>query len=316
MSETTKIAWCDSTVNDWEGCAKVSQGCANCYAEDRDKRWHGGQHWGIGKPRRKSKSATKQRASLNRKPWVCDGCGSSYIVEDICNQCGEMNIHRRRIFSLSLGDWLDLEVPVKWLAEMLESIRLAGECDHLLVTKRPEFFQDRMDSLIIDLEECSAAFETWVMQWRDGYAPDNIWVGVSVEDQKRADERIPELLKIPAKVRFLSVEPLLEHVNLGLAGIVPKDISPRYQPVSEMIDWVIVGGESGPTARPCNVEWIRSIVSQCEDVSVPVFVKQLGSNARMGGEDPSETKMSIDHPKGGDPSEWPSDLKVREFPIL
>lgn len=142
-----------------------------------------------------------------------------------------------------------------------------------------------------------------------------IWLGTTAENQEMADKRIPELLKIPAAVRFLSCEPLLGPIELGkdaLAGI----------------HWIIAGGESGKHARPCNVDWIRGIVRQCMAANVPVFVKQLGSNAWIGRDEWHNNqsvkandlregplvKLLTEHPKGADPAEWPADLRVQQFP--
>jgi protein gp37 len=124
----------------------------------------------------------------------------------------------------------------------------------------------------------------------------NVWIGTSVEDQPRADERISELLQVPAALRFLSCEPLLGPIDLGLKRLGDRGI-----------DWVIGGGESN--GRPCDVAWIRSIVDQCKSAGVPVFVKQLGSDPRHGLE-----RLDLRHSHGGDPSEWPEDLRVREMP--
>lgn len=173
----------------------------------------------------------------------------------------------------------------------------------------------------------------------------NVWLGTSVEDQKCADERIPHLLGTPAAVRFLSCEPLLGKVDLTrhmaaalyrqLQKIAPCDESRvpahlRYGgPPSP--DWVIVGGESGNQSRPCGVEWIMSIVQQCKAAAVPCFVKQLGAKSittyaergRMlgagDGDCPeylaeNKDQMPLNDRKGGDPSEWPEDLRVRQMP--
>lgn len=132
--------------------------------------------------------------------------------------------------------------------------------------------------------------------------PLNAWLGVSVEDRQRADERIPELLKIKTAVRFLSVEPLLG----------PVDLDPWMRNRTG-IDWVIIGGESGPRARPCYVAHVRSLVSQCRACGVPVFVKQLGGNAyEVCGS--TATRIKLGDSKGGDWSEWPEDLRIRQFP--
>jgi protein gp37 len=150
--------------------------------------------------------------------------------------------------------------------------------------------------------------------------PLNVWVGTSVEDQTRADERIPALLKIPAVGRFLSVEPLLGQVDLS--PIIVRDGSILHLAMDLRmcgVHWVIIGGESGPGARPCNVDWIRSLIYQCGAAGVPVFVKQLGARARdlvhdEDGNPLGTQNLLLTHPKGGDPADWPEDLRVREFP--
>jgi protein gp37 len=159
-----------------------------------------------------------------------------------------------------------------------------------------------------------------------------VWLGVSVEDQAAADARIPELLATPAAVRFLSCEPLLGPVTLwpwlsepssyGTYRIGRKRhvLGPTgFHPPSP-ISWVIAGGESGPRARPCDLAWIRSLVEQCRAAGVATFVKQLGSRPVVmyaeNTSDPGESAhpMKLRDRKGGDMEEWPSDLRVREFP--
>src|SRR3990167_7213321 len=138
-------------------------------------------------------------------------------------------------------DWLDPEVPVAWLVEVLDTIWSTPHLRWLLLTKRPELWRERLDAALADYPGSVAR------AWLAGRPPREVWVGASVEDQRRVEERIPALLAIPAAGRFLSVEPLLERVDLDdLAGI----------------DWTVVGGESGPRARPCAVEWIRGARDQ------------------------------------------------------
>jgi protein gp37 len=156
MSEKSKIAWTDSTVNFWEGCTKVSAGCANCYAEARDKRFTGGKLWGLGAPRRKSKTAVKAALAMNAKPWICDFCGTATDDNEVCCNhrdddgimCNTMSYHRRRIFSLSLGDWLDNEVPIEWFVEMMQTVLACEDVTWILCSKRPENFQKRMAEAI------------------------------------------------------------------------------------------------------------------------------------------------------------------------
>jgi protein gp37 len=223
-------------------------------------------------------------------------------------------------------DWLDNEVPVEWLADFIGLIMSTPNLDWMLLTKRPENFFNRLTAVncspgfgLIDRAkrvggERIAMLATWVEFWRTGSAaPHNVWIGTSVEDQQRADERIPELLQIQARVRFLSVEPLLGPVDLEMAledfQPLNADLTRKPSPVQ----WVIVGGESGPKARPCNIAWVRDIVRQCAAAGVPCFVKQLGSFC-IEEEGSQRRRILWDHPKGGDPDEWPEDLRVRQFP--
>jgi len=333
MGEQSKISWTDSTVNFWSGCTKVSAGCHSCYAEALSNRGLTDSKgkltigkWGKGAPRQLHESAFKLAHKLNRKPWVTDCCGESATpYTDYCPKCLKeiplnKGVHRRRIFSLSLGDWLDPEVPVGWLARMLDTVNQCQGVDWILCTKRPELFNARLEA--VDASLGSRSDQPLAANWLNGNPPNNVVVLTSVENQQAADKRIPELLRIPARWRGLSCEPLLGPVELSFAGIVPKDISPRYQPVSEMLHWVIIGGESGNKSRPCNLEWIRSLRDQCKAASVPCFVKQLGAHpVGRWTKSPEESGLGQGWPaglkitdkKGGDWNEWPDDLRVREF---
>jgi protein gp37 len=321
MSDTTAIEWATHTFNPWEGCTKISPGCANCYAEARNKRFSGGANWGKGKPRRRTSAANWRNPII----WNRQG-GVGNIPFDGT---------RPRVFP-SLCDWLDDDVPIEWLADFLKLIHDTPNLDWLLLTKRPENFVRRMDAVSsygetigqpdTRLEEDGAWFAS---KWHNT-PPANVWLGTSVEDQTRADARIPALLKIPATVRFLSVEPLLGPVNLpSHLGRVDAPGCISHGDLSDWIDWVILGGESGPVARPCNVEWIRDLARQCQAAGVPCFVKQLGSlaigkqsdqrfpfnhGATLLDKSSGTSKLILEHPKGGDPAEWPEDLRVREFP--
>ena len=333
MGENTKIAWTDDTHNFWRGCTKVSPGCSNCYAEHNVGVKLAGIKWGKGQPRVRSKSF-EEPLKWNKKPWVC-GCGAfaDFAIDAnllLCPSCMEYP-HRRRVFSLSLGDWLDPEVPVAWLADMLDVIRRCPNLDFLLLTKRPELWKQRVDSAFLTLKFKDVERAQWVWDWLyDGKSPSNIWLGTTVENQKTADARVEALRKIPAKVRFLSCEPLLSAVDLSKLFNVHYLGTAEHRPAVG-IDWVIVGGESGNYARVCNVEWIHGIVQQCKTAKVPVFVKQLGSTPvccapQHSGKCPPELDpegwerlckawpLVINHPKGGDMSEWPEELRIQQFP--
>lgn len=295
MGEDTNIEWCDHTFNPWEGCAKVSPGCANCYAEARNARFGGGTapNWGKGAPRRRT---SKDNWKLPLK-WNRD-------AEYVLFHWNEGNLgdlpepHRPRVFCASLADWLDDEVPAAWLADLLVLIHSTPNLDWLLLTKRPENWESRMMAALEWIDESEPAF-TWLAQWVNGLplrpvpsgpiAPGNVWIGTTVEDQARADQRIPELLKIPAKVRFLSCEPLLG--ALDLANMVREDGGGEHHysalecdvdPADDgewggrTVNWVICGGESGPKARPMHPDWARFLRDQCAAASVPFLFKQWG----------------------------------------
>ena len=307
--QDSKIEWTDHTFNPWEGCTKVSPGCANCYAETRNARWAGGKapNWGKGAPRRRtSASLWKQplkwnRESTERAEEAKRNCGNYYVMER-----GWLPYRRPRVFCASLADWLDDEVPIEWLADLLELIRLTPNLDWLLLTKRPENWRRRLGEVDVYLAHTlpngSSSFPgdrlDWIREWYDGHFPENIWIGTTVEDQTRAEERIPAVHKIPAKVRFLSCEPLLGPVDL-LDLFFNKD---RFG-ISFGIDWVIVGGESGLKARPMHSKWAQSLRDQCQSARVPFFFKQWGEwlpldDTSHSGEvfagDGSDREMGID----------------------
>lgn len=313
MSTTTKIEWCDHTWSPWRGCTK---GKPRVLAKDWEKpvRWN---------------------RDFAEAIQLADRCFPS-------RDRSQDAAHRPRVFP-SMCDWLDPEVDPQWLFDFLSLVlRRTPEVRWLLLTKWPELFRERLkaarDRCTVDPIDVTDLIDAWLAGDR---IPFNVGIGTSVEYQPLGDERIPELLKIPARFRFLSVEPMLGPVQMTFRchldhnGDGDCHNHPNGCP---RIDWVIVGGESGPGARPCNVKWIRDVVKQCAASKVPCFVKQLGSNAvsswPMAGEDgasglvscrrfgiysrevgkPDRVSGRITHPKGGDPDEWPADLRVRQFP--
>jgi protein gp37 len=353
MSEQTEIAWCDSTLNPWRGCTKVSPGCANCYAEALSNRFGLGKYQ-RGVPRIKSKSFVKNALRYNKTPWICDECGiarESVIDEVIYKRdgqlkvCNHRNFHRRRIFSLSLGDWLDEEVPIEWLAEMLDTIRKCDQVTWILCTKRPENFKERIARAVIHLTTLFCTEERyttvhWLSGWESGNRiPKNIILLASVENQEQADKRIPELLRIPAACRGLSLEPLLGPVDLTKLDVdercpeckkaITADVFSQSAHCDCCVEgdesiawgelkWLIIGGESGPNSRSCNVDWIKSLVAQGRDAGVATFVKQLGTDPRglILDDDKHGFPLKLKDKKGGNPSEWSIDLRVQEYPVL
>lgn len=246
MAENSKIEWTDHTFNPWEGCVKVSDGCKNCYAANRAKRF-GTVEWGLGVKRRRTSAANwKKPLKWNRE---AEKLGVRY-----------------KVFCASLADVCEIkndQPEIDWWRNDLGRLILeTPNLDWLILTKRPENFN-----------------ELFGYMFPFGF-PKNIWIGTSIENQEQADKRIPELLNIPAKVRFLSMEPLLGPVDLSNFQPFLMHNGEKYTKVrgilSGAIDWVIVGGESGADARPMHPKWARSIRDQCIEADVPFLFKQWG----------------------------------------
>ncbi len=299
MGTQSKIEWTDHTFNPWIGCTKVSPGCANCYAESlMDTRYHRVK-WGKGNPR--------ARTSVDN--WKLPVRWNRDAAYDEINHADEINLGkdlgeyaRPRVFCASLADWLDDEVPIEWLSDLLKLIHDTPNLDWLLLTKRPGSWRDRMcaamqhvDSMWLSGKSERSDLAKWIGGWIEccephrGMAllPSNVWVGTTVENQEMADKRIPLLLDIPAKIRFLSVEPMLEPVDLEYSCFNGSD-SFGTMPG---IHWVICGGESGANKRPFSIEWARDLRDQCGGGRVPFFMKQVDKVRPI-----------------------PEDLMVRQFP--
>lgn len=308
MGQDSNIEWTHHTFNPWMGCTKVSAGCTNCYAENLMDTRYGKVKWGDNGTR-----VIKKDWSEPRK-W-----------NKLAAAAGE----RHRVFCASLADvFEDRPEFVAPRARLFELIAATPHLDWLLLTKRPQN--------IIRLWPGTGSVPAKTIEVGGHAVLPNVWLGTSVENQATADERIPHLLRVPAAVRFLSVEPLLGAVSLNAlgTGCVLEVVGQRTKPVIidclsgnamndqrewRRIDWVIVGGESGAKARPCDIAWVRSIVEQCKAANVPCFVKQLGSRPLF--DPPSEKRRqlgsylhNINDRKGGHMAEWPEDLRVRELP--
>lgn len=297
MGASTKIEWCDYTWNPWRGCTKVDAGCHNCYAEKQSK----------------------------RNPTVLGIWGDQgqrvLAASDYWREPKRWNTHaevtgtRPRVFCASLADVFEdwaggmtnvrgepLAMNMRDARRMLfDVIDATPHLDWLLLTKRPENVGRMWPGL--------------AYRHRN-----NVWLGTSISDQETADRKIPQLLKSHDRAAklFVSAEPLLDGLNLE-----------KWLPD---IDWVIVGGESGPGARPCHLVWIRDIVDQCRQVGTACFVKQLGANVHandvidaadhfpgvvtlsQGDLGHCHARAHLKHKKGGDPAEWPEDLRVRQLP--
>lgn len=256
MGEGSKIEWTDHTFNPWWGCQKVSDGCRSCYAETLANRY-GHAVWG----------------PTNHSPRRF--FGDEHWAEPLkWNRKAEQVGRRARVFCASMADvFEDYRILDDQRTRLWELIEQTPWLDWLLLTKRPE--------LMITLTP-----EAWRRRW-----PDNAWALTSVESQELADRRIPELLKVPARIRGLSCEPLLGPVDLGLAipcGYYCDEAAghvdhPFWSPgIASPIHWVIAGGESGPKARAPHPDWFRSLRDQCQAAGVAYFFKQWGEELPKG----------------------------------
>jgi protein gp37 len=291
----SRIEWTDYTFNPWIGCTKVDELCAHCYAESSDKlrKWTP-EGWGKGKPRKRTSPANwrlplRWDAEAAAHPHAkCNVCGKIVESPVACPWCvcgGDFIDHRPRVFCASLADWLDDDgVPIEWLADLLEVIFATPRLDWLLLTKRPENWRARLLAVAAHREATGhGAAETFarVQLWLRGTPPAHVWIGTSAGTQRGAKVRIPHALAIPAPVHFLSMEPLLEAVDLDHLALTPAlEISAfrrtAFHGARALVDWVIVGGESGAKARPMHPAWARALRDQCARFGVPFFFKQWG----------------------------------------
>jgi protein gp37 len=288
MGEKTKIPWCHHTFNPWWGCTKVSPGCEHCYAERLAVRY-GFQLWGTDAPRR-TFSEKHWREPLK---WNADA-----------EKAGE----RRRVFCGSMCDLFENRAELDGiLANVLRLIHRTPQLDWLLLTKRPELFEARMSAAAFFGGENGELAK----RWAGGAAIPNVWMLTTVESQEVAGPRIEALLKIPAKVHGISLEPLLGPVKLCNchAELTPvcwhTPECPLYAgggivEAPRNLDWLIIGCESGPRRRRCVETWVRGVVFQGHRTGLAVFVKQLEINGRVEA----------------DPRRWPEDLRIQEFPFV
>ena len=251
MVTNTKIEWADHTFNPWIGCAKVGPGCDNCYAEAQNKRFRGG-NWGVNASRRLTSDANwRQPIRWNNK--------------------AEASGIRPRVFVASMADVFDKEVPPSWRQRLWQLIVDTPSLDWLIVTKRIGNAPKMLPS-------------DWLSS-----TPENVWLGATVVNQDEANRDIPKLLQIPSAIHFLSIEPMLGRIELDDLVVnktdssedhfdcLSCDVPPEDDPANgRTIDWVIVGGESGPNARPMHPDWVTQIKHQCEIARVPFFFKQWG----------------------------------------
>lgn len=289
MGANTHIEWADHTFNPWEGCTKVSPGCEHCYAETRNKRFSAGANWGKGAPRRRTSVQNWNQV----KKWERSALEASQLFSNM-PWFKDRERHRPRVFCASLADWLDDEVPIEWVADLMDLIRATPNLDWLLLTKRPENWNAAMRAVGLLARGCSQFAKDWLA----GIPPANVWVGWTAEDQQRLDERTPLGVAIPAVLHFVSCEPLLHPLDLtrwlhpeGRCGECEELIRVDRTSVNcdccvegpeqtltrnDLLGWVICGGESGSKARPMHPDWARALRDQCAIAGVPFFFKQWG----------------------------------------
>ncbi|WP_304350523.1 phage Gp37/Gp68 family protein [Comamonas testosteroni] len=263
MAENTKIEWTDHTFNPWEGCQKVGPGCDHCYAETRNARYAGGQaiNWGPGAPRRLTS------ASNWNKPLAWNANHEAFFAE---------HGRRQRVFCASLADVFDNAVNPSWRIDLFGLILKTPHLDWLLLTKRIGNVNPMLDEMAHGNDPDLSLLDMMPLP--------NVWIGATIVNQEEADRDIPKLLAVPAKVRFLSMEPLLGPVDLtgeylkAKLGEYPfKGLPAEHRTqLLEMLDWVIVGGESGPGARPMHPAWARSLRDQCQAAGTAFLFKQWG----------------------------------------
>ena len=288
MSDHTSIEWTDATWNPIGGCTRVDEGCRNCYAEIMAARFSGPGQWGEGLAR------MVQSGGKTDHRWT-----------------GEMRLntaalHRplswrkpRSIFVNSTSDLFHEGVPDAWIDQVFAVMALRPQHTFQVLTKRPERAREYLLGLNCDgARRFNVASQAGRMMEDGDNACDyvaslnwplpNVWLGTSISDQASANTRIPHLLATPAAVRFLSAEPLLGPVDLtridptifaavgnALSGMWNWDGGPNREEWPRL-DWIIVGGESGPGARPMHPDWPRSVRDQCVAAGVPFFLKQWG----------------------------------------
>lgn len=341
----TKIQWTEETWNAIGGCRRKSPGCLNCYAERQAYRL-------AHNPNEKIQAHYSGLTQItNGRPgWT----GAVSLNETALLE--PLRTKKPTTYFISLSDLFYDARPDEHIDRVFAVMALAPQHTFQLLTKYPErmlsyltndgteddeSMRDRMDEAVINLGvgACHANMhptKRWPLP--------NVWLGVSCENQQELNRRWPYLMRTPAAIRFLSLEPLLEELRLWKLtdlDFYKNSIGYETYPLSGMqaipdhdwntpkVDWVIVGGESGHKARPCNVKWIQSIMQQCADMNTPCFVKQLGAYPVIDDEAtlegwPEHVKrdvwkraggaLMLNDPKGGDMEEWPLDLRVREYP--
>jgi len=259
VSENSKIEWTDHTFNPWVGCQAISPGCKNCYAADWAKRY--GRDF-----------ADRTRTKTWAQPLRWNAAHAEFFAA---------HGRRQRVFCASLADVFDNAVDPTWRRDLFDLIDQTPNLDWLLLTKRI--------GNVMSMVSQTAQYQFNLECLQNPRMPENVWIGATIVNQAEADRDIPKLLAVPARVRFLSMEPLLGPVDLtrididGHSEIYPldgtgdcEDDDGKRTPDLPALDWIIVGGESGRDARPMHPDWARDLRDQCAAAGVPFLFKQWG----------------------------------------
>ena len=333
MASKTTIAWTDRSWNPTVGCDKVSPGCKGCYAEKMGKRLRAMALADVAAGRNPGRKAAYIEAVDDRGRWTGK-------VPTLPEALGDPLKWRApsRIFVNSMSDLFHDDVPFEFIAAVFGVMAACQQHTFQVLTKRAaravEFFA-WLRTEAAKVPRMGGPAETIFAKWKADSAMGrdcadmgldcradksdhlcfdavawplpNVHLGVSVENQETADARIPLLLQCPAAVRWVSYEPALERVDFDNSRdwLTPVITKPAGSP---RLDWIVVGGESGPNARPFHVQWAHSTIAQCKAAGTACFVKQLGSSPCPA------LDLGIKDRAGADPSEWPEDLRVQEFP--
>lgn len=272
MGKDSKISWTHSTFNPWWGCLEVSPACDNCYAREVAARFSPGL-WGKDAPRR----------FFGDKHWneplkwnaTAKKAGQRHRVfcasmADICEDRRDLDPHRERLWKL---------------------IEATPDLDWMLLTKRPENYRTMLPS-----------------RWIIGEKPErpNVWLGTTAENQRRADERIPHLVSVPAAVYWISAEPLLGPIDFRGHWSREVETGQLSSAFVHGINWVIVGGESGDAPRRMDPQWARDIRKQCQENGAAFHFKQKGRVL--------SAEMGCKNKEGKEMSEWPEEFRVQDFP--
>ena len=330
MAENSSIEWTDTTWQVTTGCEEVSPGCGHCYARTMAKRLRAMALADIAAGKDPGAKRHYINAVDERGKWT----GKVVPRPDALNEPLRWK-KPRRVFVNSMSDLFHPDVPFAFIDQVFAVMALTPQHTYQVLTKRPERMaeyltrSDAHNQIELGAEELGLGMGDPALggKYRFRSLPfQNVWLGTSVENQETCS-RLDYLTKCPAAVRFVSFEPLLESVDPGFRNWADD---PKYR-----IHWAIMGGESGPGARPCNADWIRFLIDDCRHADVACFVKQLGANAYDETNRPAADvlfpngvpdgvvcegfvqrrhDLALADRKGGDMAEWPADLRVRQFP--